>query len=886
MSCQKEVLAPEQMIQGKFALDDGTALTSSYLVFDKGHLSTYISESDRPFAEGKIWRVDGDLFTLSSTVSYSITDGVLNTSSTSAPIELKDGILTIGETKYSLLEGLEHEPYSTIVTDREQVFSYTVQDITIPFTVDRPLPNSNLSCSTNTSWITGLAIQEGVIIAHLSSTSTDRDGAISLSYPFAEPVVVSIKRRPSTFICLEEDSRTVDYTAQRVVLPYTIDNPISGSSLTTSVDASWINNIQVSDNEVSFNVTENNSVGSRSAAVTLHYKGAPDVTFHITQEYSAPVITLTPSSQTVNYAGGTFSFDYTITNPREGITVTAVSQATWITDVTVSGTTVSYKVAENNSGRARTGTIKLTYGTSNLATAGTSNLATASFTVTQTYEAPIIELTPTSNEVDYTGGTFSFDYSIVNPREGAAVTISTIPSWISDVNISGSTVAYKVAENNSGGKRTGAIKLTYSGLVTTSFNVTQTYAAPTIVLMTNTIELDYTGGTFSFNYSITNPREDMTVTASVYSGGNWISDLVVYGETISYKIDENNSGSSRTGKIKLTYGNLSTIYFTVTQTYSAPSIILTSSSIEVDYDGGTFSFSYSVTNPRAGMTITFDVIYDDGNINWITDVDITENAVKYLISENIYYRLRTGRITLNYMNATAEYTIMQVNNSEIPLPEGAVDLGLSVLWASCNLGASSPAEYGDYYAWGETVPYYTSQNPLTWKSGKSSGYTWESYSLCNGSSSTLTKYNNKSAYGTVDNKTTFKDYNYVDDAARVEWGNIWRMPTQEEFSELINNCTSEWTTLNGVYGRKFTSKKAGYTNRWIFLPAAGHRSRTLLIGSSTGRYWSSSGRYWSSSLDISNPDHAFKLDFDSSSVSMSGSYYPYRYFGYSVRPVL
>ena len=111
-----------------------------------------------------------------------------------------------------------------------------------------------------------------------------------------------------------------------------------------------------------------------------------------------------------------------------------------------------------------------------------------------------------------------------------------------------------------------------------------------------------------------------------------------------------------------------------------------------------------------------------------------------------------------------------------------VDLGLpsGLKWATCNVGASSPEDYGDYYAWGETETKST--------------YNWSTYKWCNGSSSTLTKYCTDSSRGTVDDKTTL---DLEDDVAHVKWGGDWRMPTRQNYSELIYNCIWEWTTQGG-----------------------------------------------------------------------------------------
>lgn len=209
----------------------------------------------------------------------------------------------------------------------------------------------------------------------------------------------------------------------------------------------------------------------------------------------------------------------------------------------------------------------------------------------------------------------------------------------------------------------------------------------------------------------------------------------------------------------------------------------------------------------------------------------------------------------------------------IPIPE-AVDLGLpsGLKWASFNLGASAPEEYGDYYAWGETEPYYSSLEPLIWREGKESGYDWPSYKWCMGEYNTLTKYCSHSQYGYngfTDNKDVL---DLEDDAAHVNLGGSWRMPTDAEWDELIHNCTWTWTTQNGVNGRLVTASNGNS----IFLPAAGARLSTYL--NLVGSY----GNYWSSSLDTDTPLYAWNVHFSSGDVLRS---YGDRYHGFLVRPV-
>ena len=212
--------------------------------------------------------------------------------------------------------------------------------------------------------------------------------------------------------------------------------------------------------------------------------------------------------------------------------------------------------------------------------------------------------------------------------------------------------------------------------------------------------------------------------------------------------------------------------------------------------------------------------------------------------------------------------VSTIGNFTTPaLPEPSlVDLGLSVKWASCNLGASKPTEYGGYYQWAGTKDVSATSIYLDWSNCP--------YHTGSDRYSGWTKYNTKSSYGTVDNKTVLEP---MDDVASVALGGKWRIPTDEEWTELRNtdNCSWTWTTIDGVNGYKVQSKKPGYTDNWIFLPAAGFRYSDFL--SDVGSF----GSYWSSSLGTGNPNGAYGMDF------YSGDFYRrnYRYYGQSVRPV-
>ncbi len=237
-----------------------------------------------------------------------------------------------------------------------------------------------------------------------------------------------------------------------------------------------------------------------------------------------------------------------------------------------------------------------------------------------------------------------------------------------------------------------------------------------------------------------------------------------------------------------------------------------------------------------------------------------------------------------------------------------VDLGIvvggkKIKWATCNVGATNPEDYGDYFAWGATVPFYadghSQDNPCydwitvkpggyDWISGNT-GYDWASYPFVRDESESdyITKYTfadgltdgiwyDEEGNFIGDNKTVLE---FEDDAARANWGGSWRMPTHAEMKELVALSEGEgWETYKGVNGYRFT----GSNGKTLFLPAAGYRRGIGLD------YAGSSGRYWSSSLYEGDSASAWNVRFDSEAAGSSGAAHSYscgRYFGQSVRPV-
>ena len=204
--------------------------------------------------------------------------------------------------------------------------------------------------------------------------------------------------------------------------------------------------------------------------------------------------------------------------------------------------------------------------------------------------------------------------------------------------------------------------------------------------------------------------------------------------------------------------------------------------------------------------------------------------------------LVVGATLLQAQSITVHQTCGQ-NGQVVKAFPDAIDLGLRVKWANMNVGSKYIEDYGDYFAWGETSTKET--------------YSWSNYFDTNDGGKTFTKYKNKGGKTVLDPE---------DDAAHVNWGGSWRMPTKAEWQELLDNCTWTWTTQNGINGYKVTSNKAGYTDKFIFLPAA--------------------DGYLSSSLHDYYSDYAWLLLFSLGHPDLLISFGYGRYFGRSVRPVL
>ncbi|MBO7466777.1 MAG: Ig-like domain-containing protein [Bacteroidaceae bacterium] len=294
---------------------------------------------------------------------------------------------------------------------------------------------------------------------------------------------------------------------------------------------------------------------------------------------------------------------------------------------------------------------------------------------------------------------------------------------------------------------------------------------------------------------------------------------------------------------------------TITATASGS---LVSASCAVSVTQMVTSINLSMTKTVLGLNesviLTATVLPETASNRNVTWSSSNEDVAYVRNGKVVPFSCGTAIITCEAADGSGVKAICKVNvaNTEY------VDLNLpsGTLWAKCNIGATNPEDYGDYYAWGEIAGY---------NDGKTE-FSLETY---------FDKDENGNPYKKYNNDGGLLELILEDDAAYMNWGPAWRMPSLEQFEELLNNeyTTTEWTTMNGIYGRKITSKT---NENSIFFPAAGDYEGI------TFNYGGKRGLYWSRTLTLSGDYVAWFMGFYSNDISINNTY---RESGLSVRPV-
>ena len=296
------------------------------------------------------------------------------------------------------------------------------------------------------------------------------------------------------------------------------------------------------------------------------------------------------------------------------------------------------------------------------------------------------------------------------------------------------------------------------------------------------------------------------------SAASWVHLSATSGEsgsvTITLQCDPNDTYEDRTATVTINAGGLTqTVVVKQPQNYG---VVIPQQEFAVNADTDALEVEVQ-SNTNFKTTVDVDWIKLVG----ITTKSLEKGIVVLELQKNESYQSREGSVTITPDSGAKK--VITVNQSGMDKPL-AVDLGLSVKWASCNVGANSPEGAGGYYAWGEVETKEV--------------YEWSTYKY--GSlGSKLTKYCTDPAWGTVDGLTVLESQ---DDVAATLLKDGWRMPTSEEFQELIDNCEFQEKTINDVYGYQIT----GSNGNSIFLPAgASFNGPDGYANSVFGNYWAS-----------------------------------------------
>ena len=334
------------------------------------------------------------------------------------------------------------------------------------------------------------------------------------------------------------------------------------------------------------------------------------------------------------------------------------------------------------------------------------------------------------------------------------------------------------------------------------------------------VTFDANGGTGTMAEQIFKEGEAQSLTRNSFSRENYVFT--------NWSIMKDGNGTTYSDGETITVTFNMTLYAQWKCTLPSPAPI-DSVMITFDANGGTGEMAPLVLLPGETRMLTTNAFSKENHWfkGWNTATDGSGTA--YADSAEITI---TESITL-----FAQWSLGVTGNAN---GHDYVDLGLpsGKKWATCNVGADSPIEFGDYYAWGEITPKET--------------YTWSNYIWCNDDEFALTKYCDNRNFGNEGFTDNIRTLLPEDDAATVNWDTSWRMPTYSEMFELKTNCIVTWITQNGINGRLFT----GPNGNSIFFPVAGNRFDSTIGGANTY------GSYWSSSVTASFPSGARELFLD------------------------
>lgn len=376
-SCKMEKIPENISVSGYWAQLNSCSQSESFVRFDKGQFYTYSLPAALTVVDETVWGCDKDDFNQSEADRhwYSIDSGILqvyvnqgdNSGKSYGSISVNGNRMTLDGAEYVSVQSFIDEKYSKIKPELNRIsLSYAAESEAVSIEVTNPLPNADLKATTSTQWIRNLSYSEEHLSFDVSEVQASATGEIVLNYPGAEEVRLVVERSPGIRIVVDKQDLSYGYKSQSVSLGYRItgaDASVGVSAEKETWNATWLKNLSVSDGFINFNLDENNTGETRAATIRLHTQYADDVNVSISQRSSSTAISLTKSYENTDYKQKSLSFRFSIKDPQEGKSLEVGTSDSWITDISVTGNIVSYKISENEGFLSRSGRIELSYGT-------------------------------------------------------------------------------------------------------------------------------------------------------------------------------------------------------------------------------------------------------------------------------------------------------------------------------------------------------------------------------------------------------------------------------------------------------------------------------------------------------------------------------------------
>ncbi|MBR6054618.1 MAG: BACON domain-containing protein [Bacteroidales bacterium] len=723
--------------------------------------------------------------------------------------------LTLGGRAYKKVTRFVGETYSSITTTLEDntiTVGSEEQVVHIPYTISPAVPWGELTATKGSaSFIGNVAYGEGEVLVSVSAVQSAVSGDVTLHYPGAPDLAVTIRREITRAIVPEWTEKTFDYRQRgyeslttAISLPFSIINPSSAyqPGIRVEGDPDWIYGFINSANEACICIAENNSGASRTAKLLLmyysesgsdEYPPAPEVPVTITQTYDAPVISFESATGEIDFrAQEEITVPLTVKNPRDNWEVLTETEADWL--YCSANTEYLYlSVNENQSDEARTATITLRYHS----WYEIFEDVVATYTLTQRGIEPVVTLVADEITTDFHNkGQLHFYYNILNGTGNETFTDDAdwiwYPNkggWDNDRNCWWGWI--QLDANHTTETRTGHVTIT-DGNSSAVLTVIQT-GVQSAIAMDSELNLDYSKATIHVNFELLDSSLDEGQ-MQAESSADWLvpkwREWNNGSRSYRCEVDYNNSGATREATLTLSIGTESST-LRIIQTYTAPIIYVEPESLSAGYESESIWMKC-----YAGYERIFEEMTYECDADWVSFTP-DRNGTMVNVTENKTNLARTATINISYIGlATKTVTVTQGIRDYFDLVLTRQDdpgrgTQYHINWASCNVGATGGDKIGNYY-------------------------------------------------------------NYSQAQSNLPSGT--RLPTLGEWNDFQHAFTWTKTTVGGVVG--FVATPKDESNAWIdmyFIPASGYYpivSPSVLSYTDRAFYWSSypdpnwSNYYW------------------------------------------